>query len=152
MTDSLETQKTYCRTCGEEVRPDAKICPKCGVEQAQVALIQPVLKTPSTQKTYCRACGAEIRPDARICPKCGVEQVQPALKNPGLAAIASFFFAGLGQIYNGEIGKGVLLMIVQLVNVMLFFVVIGFITYPITWIYGMWDAYKTAEKINMQTK
>ena len=26
-------------------------------------------------------------------------------KNPGLAAVASFFFAGLGQIYNGEITK-----------------------------------------------
>jgi TM2 domain-containing membrane protein YozV len=23
-------------------------------------------------------------------------------KNPGLAAVASFFFSGLGQIYNGE--------------------------------------------------
>ena len=36
------------------------------------------------------------------------ENTQPK-KNPGLAAVASFFFAGLGQIYNGEILKGVLL-------------------------------------------
>jgi hypothetical protein len=33
-------------------------------------------------------------------------------KNPGLAAILSFFWCGLGQIYNGEILKGVALMIV----------------------------------------
>jgi len=58
----------------------------------------------------------EIRPDAKICPKCGVEQTRTALKNPGLAAVASFFFAGLGQIYNGEIGKGVLLMVVQVLT------------------------------------
>ena len=69
-------------------------------------------------------------------------------KNPGLAAVASFFFAGLGQIYNGEITKGIILMIAQVINFCLIFVVIGIITYPITWGYGIWDAYKTAEKYN----
>jgi len=69
-------------------------------------------------------------------------------KNPGLAAVASFFFAGLGQIYNGEISKGILLMIAQVINFCLIFVVIGIITYPITWGYGIWDAYKTAERYN----
>jgi TM2 domain-containing membrane protein YozV len=29
------------------------------------------------------------------------------LKNPGLAAVLSFFISGLGQIYNGQIAKGV---------------------------------------------
>jgi TM2 domain-containing membrane protein YozV len=72
------------------------------------------------------------------------------MKNPGLAAVASFFFSGLGQIYNGEIKKGFLLIFVQLINVLLFFVLIGFITYPITWAYGIYDAYKTAEKLNRQ--
>lgn len=69
-------------------------------------------------------------------------------KNPGLAAVASFFFAGLGQIYNGDILKGVLLMIVQVINVLLCFVLVGFLTYPVVWIYGIWDAYKSAEKFN----
>jgi TM2 domain-containing membrane protein YozV len=40
-------------------------------------------------------------------------KMEKQLKNPGLAAVASFFFSGLGQIYNGEIGKGFALMIVQ---------------------------------------
>jgi TM2 domain-containing membrane protein YozV len=69
-------------------------------------------------------------------------------KNPGLAAILCFFFTGLGQIYNGQIGKGILFIIVQIVNIGLMFILIGFITYPIVWIWGMIDAYKTAEKIN----
>jgi len=69
-------------------------------------------------------------------------------KNPGLAAVASFFFAGLGQIYNGEITKGFLLMAIQVVNVLLMIVLIGFVLYPIVWVYGIWDAYKTAEKYN----
>jgi len=69
-------------------------------------------------------------------------------KNPGLAAVASFFFAGLGQIYNGEITKGFLLMAIQVVNVVLMIFLIGFVLYPAVWIYGIWDAYKTAEKYN----
>ena len=69
-------------------------------------------------------------------------------KNPGLAAVLSFFITGLGQIYNGQIGKGVLFIVIQIINILLMFVIIGFITYPILWIWGMVDAYKTAEKIN----
>ena len=69
-------------------------------------------------------------------------------KNPRLAAVASFFFSGRGQIYTGEIGKGVLFMVIQVINVLLMFVVIGFVTYPLVWVYGIWDAYKSAEKFN----
>ena len=76
------------------------------------------------------------------------DYIMQPIKNPGLAAVASFFFAGLGQIYNGDILKGVLLMIVQVINVLLCFVLVGFLTYPLVWIYGIWDAYKSAEKFN----
>ena len=38
-----------------------------------------------------------------------IERPAPA-KNPGLAAVLSFFYCGLGQIYNGQIGKGILLL------------------------------------------
>ena len=69
------------------------------------------------------------------------------MKNPGIAAVLSFFFTGLGQIYNGQIGKGILFIVIQLVNIALMFVVVGFITYFIFWIWGMVDAYKQAEKI-----
>lgn len=70
------------------------------------------------------------------------------MKNPGLAAVASFFFTGLGQIYNGEFGKGLLLFFIQVINFLLMFVIIGFITYPITWGYSIYDAYKSAERLN----
>ncbi|MGY4688666.1 hypothetical protein [Salibacterium sp. K-3] len=69
-------------------------------------------------------------------------------KNAGLAAVLSALWCGLGQIYNGQIGKGVLFMIIQAVNALLMFVLIGLITYPIFWIYGMVDAYKKAEQFN----
>ena len=70
------------------------------------------------------------------------------MKNPGLAAVLSFFFTGLGQIYNGQIGKGVMCIVIQGINIALVFILIGFITYPIVWIWGMVDAYRTAERLN----
>jgi TM2 domain-containing membrane protein YozV len=69
-------------------------------------------------------------------------------KNPGLAAVLSFFFMGLGQIYNGQITKGIFFIIIYSVSAFLMIILIGFITTPILWIYGMYDAYKSAEKIN----
>ncbi len=70
------------------------------------------------------------------------------LKNPGLAAVLSFFYTGLGQIYNGQIGKGILLAALQVVSVILCAFLVGFVTTPLLWIYGIYDAYKIAGKLN----
>ena len=69
-------------------------------------------------------------------------------KNPGLAAVLSFFYMGLGQVYNGQIGKGIAFIVAYTISIVLIFVVIGIITTPILFIYGMYDAYKSAENIN----
>jgi len=98
-------------------------------------------------KKFCSNCGEQIDAKAEICPKCGVRVAtyfDQISKNPGIAAVLSAFWTGLGQIYNGQIGKGILLMCVQGINLLLMIVVIGFITFPIVWVYGIWDAYKTA--------
>ena len=108
----------------------------------------------SPNEAYCKSCGKVISKEAEICPHCGVRQKaapsNQTMKNPGIAAAASFLFTGLGQVYNGEIGKGLLLIIVQCINFGLMFLLIGFITFPIVWIYGIYDAYKTAERINAE--
>jgi TM2 domain-containing membrane protein YozV len=69
-------------------------------------------------------------------------------KSAGLAAVLSFFWCGLGQVYNGQIGKGVVLILAYIVSLLLIFLLIGLITTPILWIWGMVDAYRTAEKLN----
>jgi TM2 domain-containing membrane protein YozV len=97
---------------------------------------------------FCKTCGSEILAEAEICPKCGVRQKTDQLKNPGAAAVLSFLWVGLGQIYNGQIGKGLLFIFLQIINCLLIFVVIGLITVPAFWIYGIYDAYTTADKIN----
>lgn len=100
-------------------------------------------------EVYCSSCGELIKAEAEICPECGVRQ-QPAtdVKNPGLAAVGSFLFTGIGQVYNGQIGKGIGLMILQGFNFLLMFVLIGFFTYFIVWVYGIYDAYNVAKRIN----
>jgi len=78
------------------------------------------------------------------------EQVPKFYKNPAIATILSFFFAGLGQIYNGEIGKGIVFIVLYGISFFLMLIVIGFITTPILWIWGMVDANTSAKRINQQ--
>jgi TM2 domain-containing membrane protein YozV len=115
--------------------------------------------TTSERKTkFCVNCGAEIDARAEICPKCGVRIAPPppsatptalvARKNEGIAAVLSFLFVGLGQIYNGEIGKGIMFLIIGIILVFTMIFLIGFILYPLFWIYNIYDAYNTAKRIN----
>lgn len=72
-------------------------------------------------------------------------------KNPTLAAILSFLWPGLGQIYNGQVGKGFGFMAIQfLINVPLSFIVIGIFTGLGFTVYMVYDAYKTAERLNAE--
>ena len=70
------------------------------------------------------------------------------MRNPILAAILSLIVAGLGQIYNGQIGKGVIFMVIQLINGALTVVLIGLILPPIVGLLAMIDAYMTAKRNN----
>ncbi|NLO52016.1 MAG: hypothetical protein GX103_12765, partial [Bacteroidales bacterium] len=69
-------------------------------------------------------------------------------KNPSHATALSFFWMGLGQVYNGQILKGIGFIIFYSISVALISVNIGFITTPTLWIWGMVDANKTAKAIN----
>ncbi|MBP1927971.1 TM2 domain-containing membrane protein YozV [Methanolinea mesophila] len=64
-------------------------------------------------------------------------------KNPVVALILSLILSGLGQFYNGQYLKGILLLFAELVGFALF-IVPGIIV----WIFGMYDAYTSAKKIN----
>ena len=69
-------------------------------------------------------------------------------KSAGLAAVLSFLIPGLGQIYNGQIVKGLILVVVQTINVALMHVLVGFVFYPVVLLYAIFDAYRSAERIN----
>lgn len=66
-----------------------------------------------------------------------------ANKSAGVALILSLLICGLGQFYNGQIGKGILMFVL---TIALWFVFLG-------WIIMIWsavDAYKTAKAMNLR--
>jgi|AntDeeMinimDraft_5_1070356.scaffolds.fasta_scaffold05115_3 TM2 domain-containing membrane protein YozV len=115
---------------------------------------RPTKQPLGADEAYCWGCGVPIKSAAEICPKCGVRQRPPPstgqTKSPGIAALASAVWTGAGQIYNGEIGKGIVLMVLMFVSALSMIVVIGFLTTPLIWGYSIYDAYRTAERTNQQ--
>ncbi|EMA44480.1 zinc ribbon domain-containing protein [Halococcus saccharolyticus] len=108
-----------------------------------------------SDEVYCWSCGVPIKSAAEICPKCGVRQRPPPStgqeKSPGLAALASAVWTGAGQIYNGEVGKGIALMVLMFFSALATLVLIGLITTPLIWGYSIYDAYRTAEQTNQKS-
>ena len=92
---------------------------------------------------FCPECGNElISKNAEICPNCGV-RLRGSEKSPGIAALCSFIFTGLGQVYNGDVGRGFLILLGTIVG-SLFFVIPGLAVF----IYGIYDAHATAKRMN----
>ncbi len=70
------------------------------------------------------------------------------MRSPILAAILSLILSGLGQIYNGQILKGVVFIVAQLINAALTTVLIGWILLPLVGLWAMIDAYSVAKRNN----
>ena len=108
----------------------------------------------SSETKFCSNCGAKIDVKAEICPKCGVRVRAPKakVKNPWLAMVLSLLIVGLGQIYNGQIGKGIMLWICCVISGVIstatWLTQTGSILLLILWIYGIFEAYCTAQMIN----
>ncbi len=72
------------------------------------------------------------------------------VKSSGIAVVLSFFIPGLGQIYNGQIGKGILIIILSIIFFSLSYILIGIPFYVVLWIYSMYNAYKVAEATHIK--
>ncbi len=74
----------------------------------------------------------------RVTPPVTVEP-----KNPGFSALLSLVFVGLGQAYNGQFLRGVLILVGTLIGG-LYFAPAG----AAVWLCGACDAYVTARRMN----
>ncbi len=93
---------------------------------------------------FCPESGNElISKNAEICPNCGVRLRGGSGKSPGIAALCSFLFPGLGQVYNGDVGRGFLILLGTIVG-SLYFLIPGLAVFN----YGIYDAYATAKRMN----
>ena len=71
-----------------------------------------------------------------------------ARKNPGLSLLASFFVPGLGSIINGDVARGLGIMIGYFVSCLLVIIFIGIFGVFGFWLYGLVDAYQGARLWN----
>jgi TM2 domain-containing membrane protein YozV len=76
--------------------------------------------------------------------------VHVAPKNPALALLVSFFIPGVGTMMNGQVGKGIGILVGYLLSLLLTVVLIGFIGVVGFWVWGMVDAYNGAQKWNLR--
>lgn len=146
---SLPSATTACWSCGKAVPASHSYCGFCGQPlSAAPAAFQ--ASQPYSLATRSVASFAPASPSIAPASTPRAVRDQP-LKSPGTAAVLSCFWFGLGQIYNGQLGKGLLLMLLGF-PLAIFVVVISFgllfFVPLLLWIYGVVDAYRTAENIN----
>lgn len=115
---------------------------------------------------YCQNCGSQLLDSAKFCDRCGAKvgmdtersngnteynmaSIMVNKKSEALALILSLLIPGLGQIYNGQVSKGAMMIVAAIVCAVLIFVFfpIG-ILYIVLWIYSMYDAFKDAKEYN----
>jgi len=136
----------FCSNCGEPIAgPDANICTNCGKS------LRTAQTEPTSNGNYYNTADDRRQSYNGVSNYGGAAyneapRTQPVIvksKSPILALILSFLWVGLGQLYNGKLVKGILLQLGVIIG-SCFFVLPGLIV----WVYGLWDAYKDAEKMN----
>ena len=123
----LTSDEMYCRSCGNIIRKEAEVCPKCGVNREK-----PII----SDDVYCQSCGEKIKSAAEVCPLCGVRQTIVKGKGNGFPNASLVFgltsiipFAGfvcgiLGLIFSiktlriKKYGKAIAGLIVSFVGIL----------------------------------
>ncbi len=128
VTDVIKPKKIMSSKSGEKPR-DNSLCPNCSNNLPYIPG-----EWPRGVPQYCPNCGFRIDDIKNI-------EIEKSYKNPSHAAILSII-PGLGQIYNGATLRGILFLIGTLLGLLL--IVPGIII----WIFGIYDSYQYANKIN----
>ena len=83
-------------------------------------------------------------------PPPGYPMGQPvvAAKNPALSLLVSFFLPGVGSMINGDVGKGVTILLIWLISIPLAFFIIGWFTLLGAFSWVLIDAYQGARRWN----
>ena len=80
-------EETITCSCGNQLKPGAKFCPKCGSKVGEKAESKPTEEEkkpePAAQEeTITCSCGNQLKPGAKFCPKCGSKVGEKAEGTP----------------------------------------------------------------------
>jgi TM2 domain-containing membrane protein YozV len=122
----------FCPSCGCEATVGASFCEKCGSR----------LATGPAGGPSASSVGADPRMRGSPTDR---GKVYATGKSPGVALFLSFLIPGVGQFYNGDTKRGLLLLGIYFVSWLLVSAGgIGFIGIAGSWIWGMINAYQVA--------
>jgi len=112
----------FCSKCGAPQDDKVKFCAKCGAPATGTELVE------------------EKRMRGVSEPKPQTGKRYAAGKNPTLATVLSILIVGVGQFYNGDVKKGLIMLGGAVVG--------GLFTYGIAWlgvaVWSAFDAYQVA--------
>ena len=167
----------FCKNCGADLS-DVEAIPEKeeiindadeNVDVPQEIIADPIEeKDEDTALNKCPNCGTELKYLGKFCPNCGAnlesissapqtnaetmvtpnQTVATTKKNPFVAAFLSIIFPGIGQLYIGQNNKGGYFIVLAAVSIVLMVLFIGFIFYVLFWLWSIFDAYASAEKLN----
>lgn len=134
----------FCPNCGNSSTSGAKFCENCGTS---LPLGQQA--TPMDQQYAQAPPPYQAAPQYQAAPPYGQPMYGPVpMKSTGIAVILAVLVPGLGHIYLGRIGEGIMYLILAFVFGALIILLIGFILLPILWIWQIYDAYNKANQYN----
>ena len=123
-----------------QAKADPLIGPLFRTQQA--APPPPAVTTTAKGQTVVQVTNHIPNPSVNLAQAALLINSEAASKSPGVALLLSFFISGAGQMYNGQVAKGILML---LGTIALWFVLLGWTV----WIWSMVDAYSTAKKLNL---
>ena len=151
--ERLEEMKTDCTHCGEALPPGVLFALSMALDGGST----PIPMAPSTTvpshihpnasehaSSLVHLPEAELKP-----PKANPPSAQPPQNSalrPWLAAGLSIF-CGLGQLYNGQTVKGMILIILATALAVSFQMPWAKILIPLLWLYAIIDAYVVARRL-----
>jgi len=138
---------SFCTICGAKISESSNFCSKCGEKK-----IQDEVTSPNVQE--------EKESENKKTTKSSPIQRPLEWKSEGtaliLAIVLGFFgIAGIGQVYAGKLGKGLIILIVGIilyvVGIVTLFIVVGFvllIIYIPLWIWSILDSRTLVREYN----